>query len=222
MTISAIIIILGSILFPQDEIPVDTLLINQGKILQNQEQILEETAEILGEVKYIDPLEGKRFGIEFNPAYFLMSTAEDDGYIITAGYSLFPENKKIEIAFPIYFNTSDNIRIIHIDSHLRAFLGKHRNGFYISTGLRMTNLKGRKGNSGWLYNEEESDEITSTFKTGLTFGIGYRIFGKNDWYWGTSLFAGRYFGEETDYYDAGTANGKIIIDMELLKFGSTF
>ena len=70
---------------------------------------------------------------------------------------------------------------------------------------------------------DESNEITSVRKIGLIFGIGYRIFGRNGWYWGTSLFGGRYFtNTEFSISGAGTAGSKAIIDGELLKIGKTF
>ena len=70
---------------------------------------------------------------------------------------------------------------------------------------------------------DESNEITTVTKIGLIFGIGYRIFGRNGWYWGTSLFGGRYFTDtESSIIGAGNAGSKGIIDMELLKIGKTF
>ena len=79
--------IFTNIYFSQNEIQVDTLIVdtlmlNQKKMLANQEIILEE-------VTYIDPLEGKKYGIEFNPTYFLFSSTSDDGFTITGSVSLF-------------------------------------------------------------------------------------------------------------------------------------
>ena len=70
---------------------MDTLLYNQKKMLGNQKKILDE-------VTYTDPLEGKRYGIEFNPARFLVSSTDDDGLVITGGLSLFSVSKSAEIA----------------------------------------------------------------------------------------------------------------------------
>ena len=209
--------LLGSTIFSQEEIPVDTLLINQEKMLEHQEQILKE-------VTYIDHLEGKKYGVEFNPVYFLVSTTQDTGFVLTGSISLFSVMKNAEIAFPIYYAEGEkDLKVFHLDSHYRYFIGKHRNGFYISSGLRFTSLRGREGESFLGFTWDESDEITSTLKIGLTFGIGYRKFGKNGWYWGTSLFGGRYFTKEsTDFIGAGMANSKSIIDMELLKIGKAF
>ena len=179
---------------------------------------------IKGNTAYIDPLEGKKYGIEFNPASFLLSTISDEGFILTGNFSLFSISKSAEIAFPMYFKKGDeDLAVFHIDSHYRNFLGKHRNGFYISTGLRFTLLKGREGKSFLGYTWDEADDITSISKVGLIFGIGYRIFGRNGLYWGTSLFCGRYFTDnETRIIGAGAADDKFIIDMELLKIGRLF
>jgi len=209
--------IFTNIFFSQNENQVDTLMLNQKKILANQDIILEE-------VTYIDPLEGKKYGIEFNPAYFLLSTTNDEGFTITGSVSLFSVSESAEIAFPIYYSQGENdLRVFHFDSHYRNFTGKHRNGFYLSSGIRFTQLRGREGASFFNWDYDVSNEITSITKIGLIFGIGYRIFGINGWYWGTSLFGGRYITEtESSKVGAGAADGKAIIDMELLKIGKTF
>jgi len=205
-----------NVFFSQNENQVDTLMLNQKKMLSNQDLILEE-------VTYIDPLEGKKYGIEFNPAGFLIASTDDE-LIITGSVSLFSISKTAEIAFPIYYKVGkEDLKLFHLDSHYRLFTGKHRNGFYLSSGIRFTQLRGREGYSFFNWDNNVSEEITSVTKVGLIFGIGYRIFGKNGWYWGTSLFAGRYFtDQEESIIGAGMADGKVIIDMELLKIGRTF
>lgn len=201
----------------QEKIQVDTLLANQQKILNNQEKIL-------GEVEYIDPLDGITFGVELNPVYFLLSSTRDNGFGVTGSISLFSVTDRAEIAFPFYYATGeDELKSFSVDCHYRSFIGKHRNGFYFSSGLRYTYLHGREGNSFLGITYGELDEVTSTSKLGLTFGIGYRKYGYNGWYWGFSLFGGRYFsGDNTDYLGGGMANNKSIIDMELLKIGKLF
>ena len=209
--------IFTNVFFSQNENQVDTLMLNQKKMLANQDLILEE-------VTYIDPLEGKRYGIEFNPAGFLLSTTSDEGFTITGSLSLFSVSESAEIAFPIYYKVGEkDLKLFHIDSHYRFFTGKHRNGFYLSSGIRLTQLRGREGYSFFNWDNNVSNEITSVTKIGLIFGMGYRIFGRKGWYWGTSLFGGRYITEtEFSIVGAGAADGKAIIDMELLKIGKTF
>ena len=201
----------------QEAAKTDTLLSNQKVIIQNQEKMM-------GEILYDDPLAGKRFGVELNPVYFLASSAGEEGFILTGGVSLFSVSDKAEIAFPFYYaQGSDDLSILSVDCHYRNFLGKHRKGFYISSGLRFTSLQGREGYSyfsGW---DEEEGRLLTESKLGLTFGIGYRKYGYNGWYWGTSLFGGKYFSdEELNISGGGLANSQVILDMEILKIGKMF
>jgi len=63
----------------------------------------------------------------------------------------------------------------------------------------------RFGNFDFAFHEKK-------LKLGITFGFGSRIFGKNGWYWGWSLYAGKYFNIKDG----------VIIDYEFFKFGRTF
>ena len=197
MNIILLLLISITMIYAQEEIPVDTLLINQEKMLENQEKLLEE-------IIYLDPLEGKKFGIEFNPMGFVMSTTRSDGFSIRGGVSLFPSSMKAEIAFPIYynsdihiFNINTGVRVFQIDGQYRGFIGKYRKGFYFSSGLRYISMEG--------------DFSGDDKEFGLTFGIGYRIYGQTGWYWGTSIYGGRYLTED-----------QAILEIELLKFGILF
>ena len=186
--------------FSQEEIPTDTLYMKMDTLLINQGQMLKNQEEILDEVIYVDPLEGKFFGIELNPIGLLMSTVNSDGFTLRAGVSFFPSSMHGEIAFPIYYRqNSDNFTetVFQIDGQYRGFVGKHRKGFYFSSGLRYISMEGE-----FLGDDKEF---------GLTFGIGYRIYGQTGWYWGTSIYGGRYLTEE-----------QVIIEIELLKFGMLF
>ena len=52
-------------------------------------------------------------------------------------------------------------------------------------------------------------------KSGISFGVGYRIFGRNNLYWGCSIYYGKYyFGS-----DEGSDN---FMNLEFFKFGKTF
>ena len=202
--------------FSQEEIPVDTLYMKMDTLLINQGQMLKNQEKLLDEVIYIDPLEGKKFGIEVNPVGLLLSTINSDGLTLRAGVSFFPSSSHGEIAFPIYYRqqTSENIfsetlnsteTVFQIDGQYRGFIGKHRKGFYFSSGLRYR-YKDTSYSSTTL-----SDSNSTTNDIGLTFGIGFRLYGLTGWYWGTSLYGGRYLTEE----DA-------ILEIELLKFGRLF
>ena len=210
-------------IFSQKEIAVDTLLIKMDTLLINQGQMLVNQEKILYEVEYIDPLEGKKIGIEFNPAGFLLASTTDE-IEISGGISLFAISKTAEIAFPIYSRVGANdFSLFQIDGHYRKFTGKHRNGFYISSGVRYISITGRDGVDFFGIPLSTSDEISQISRFGLTFGIGYRIFGNNGWYWGTSLFAGRYLTEsDITISGANASDSDKIIDMELLKIGRLF
>ena len=172
-------LIIGTI-FSQEPINADTLFMKMDTLIINQEQMLENQKILLEEVKYIDPLEGKKFGFEVNPIGLLMSTVNSEGFAFRGGISFFPSSMKAEIAFPIYynsdmsiFNINTGVRVIQIDAQYRGFVGKHRKGFYFSSGLKYISMEG----------DFSGDE----HEFGLTFGIGYRIYGQTGWYWGTSL-----------------------------------
>jgi len=211
------IIILASSVFAQDSTRTDSLLANQKIIIGNQELMM-------GEVIYDDPLAGKKYGIELNPVGFLMSTAAEEGFSLTGGVSLFSKSEVAEIAFPFYYAEGERDYAQYtVDCHYRYFLGKHRKGFYVSSGLRFTHIEGQEGYSYFDWDDSPEDQIISDDKLGLTFGIGYRKYGYNGWYWGMSLFGGRYFTDkELNIYGGGISDGKVILDMELLKIGKMF
>ena len=190
-----LIILLLSII--NAEISNDSLatLVSQGKI------------EILEEVKYIDPLEGKIFGVEINPIYTMIYDA--DGFSCSGTFSLFPKNQNAEIAFPFSYKSlplfDSEFPFLNIDAQYRYFLGKHRKGTYIMTGLRFSGFKDR----------QDQFEESSYNKQGVSFGIGWRIFGRSGWYWGCSFYMGKYY--------FGSDNGSDgFMNLEFLKFGKTF
>ena len=68
-----------------------------------------------------------------------------------------------------FFQIYDGVETtFNIDAQYRYFLGKHRNGFYLSSGLRYTKLKGSNGSSFLGFVLSESDDISSTSKFGIT------------------------------------------------------
>ena len=62
----------------------------------------EKTNLILNEVQYIDPLNGKVFGIEINPLYTMFF---DDGFNLSGTISNFSLSNFAEIAFPFKYTT---------------------------------------------------------------------------------------------------------------------
>jgi len=207
--------LISTFIFSQEKVSTDSLMmmiidslkINQ-QLLMNQQKMLENQEEILGEVKYLDPLIGKKIGLEINPIGLLLSSAGSEGFSVRAGISFFPDSLKGEITFPIYYREDSGSLlddyVFQIDGQYRSFIGKHRKGFYFSSGIR------------YLYREKSyiseliSDSHSNNF--GVTFGIGFRLYGTTGWYWGTGLYGGRYF----------TGDDRGILEMELLKFGMYF
>ena len=202
------------------ETKIDTLIGNQKTMLQNQDKILKE-------VSYVNPLAGKTFGIEFNPALALIASA-DGSTVLSGGFSLFSVNRKSEIAFPIFYQnlTGDNKRTsLTIDSHYRYFLGKGQGGFYLSASVRYNYAKGKEANVdlGVIRFSIGETETINVNRFGAGFGIGYRYFSRSGFYWGTSLTLGRYFtGDDKQIEGETLTNGKAYFDIELLKFGFAF
>ena len=177
--------------------------------------------QILEEVEYIDPLEGKKYGFELNPLYTIFYN--QDGFSLSGTFSLFNVDKKAEIAFPFSYRSRSysvfaDSPTANLDIQYRYFLGKHREGFYIMPGLRLSYYK-----SG-IYLEnifvDNPPFRDSYYKQGISFGFGYRIFSREGWYWGFSLYIGKhYFGsvKDSDRFFSDS-----FMNLELLKFGITF
>ncbi|MGH7599972.1 MAG: hypothetical protein ACREOI_26760 [bacterium] len=204
----------------QEEGKIDTMLTNQKKMMTKLDKIYRE-------VEYVDPLANRTAGVEFNPAYLLLASA-DDQLVLSGGFSLFSVNRNAEIAFPIFFedagnNDTDPITF-SVDSHYRHFLGRHQGGFYLSASMRYQYLHGREDTDEipFLSIDTNGEKIT-LHKLGAGFGIGYRYFSRSGIYWGTSLTVGRYFtGTDKQIQRIDLLNGKGYIDVELLKFGIAF
>ena len=183
------------------EISNDSLavLIEKGKI------------QILDEVKYNDPLKDKIGGIEINPLYSMIYS--DDKFSFSGTVSFFPKDQKAEIAFPFSkkTRTDDFFQIdngeattLNIDAQYRYFLGEYRKGIYIMGGLRYSNHEEQNSFTDLQYN-----------KSGVSFGVGYRIFGTKGLYWGCSLYYGKY------YFGSDDGPGSFM-NLEFFKFGKTF
>ena len=188
-----IILLLLSIIFPQD-ITNDSLSV-----------IIKERTDLILEEVYIDPLVDKKFGIELSPLYLMYV---HDG--ISGSFSNFNLSDVAEITFPFSYRTyqrknelgeREERYLTYLDAQYRFFLGKHRIGRWIGAGVRYCSDEDNEGS----YN-----------KVGISFGIGTRIFSEKGWYWGSSLYLGKYYFGEKDRGDSG------FFQFELLKFGFAF
>jgi len=167
--------------------------------------------EILDVVKYKDPLVGKIGGVEINPLYSMLYS--DDNFSFSGTVSFFPKDQNAEIAFPFskktrtddFFQISDGeATTFNIDAQYRYFLGEFRKGIYIMGGLRYSS-----------HDERDSIINLSYDKSGISFGVGYRIFGGKGLYWGCSIYYGKYYFGSDD----GPSN---FMNLEFFKFGKTF
>ena len=182
----AIILFLLSIIFPED-ITNDSLSV-----------LIKERTDLILEEVYIDPLAGKKFGIELSPLYTMFF---DDA--LSGSFSNFSLSDVAEITFPFSYRKYINEERIYsyLDAQYRFFLGKHRIGRWIGTGVRFCSDEDNEGS----YN-----------KGGISFGFGTRIFSERGWYWGTSLYLGKYYFGEKD------RGASAFFQFELLKFGFAF
>ena len=189
----AIILLLFSIIFSED-ITNDSLLV-----------LIKERTDLILEEVHIDPLADKRFGIELSPLYSMFI---DDG--LSGSFSNFTLSNVAEITFPFsyrtYLRTNDigekkERNYSYLDAQYRFFLGKHRIGRWIGAGVRFCSDEDNEGS----YN-----------KGGISFGFGTRIFSETGWYWGTSLYLGKYYFLDKNRGDSG------FFQFELLKFGFAF
>ena len=191
-----------AVLITKDNISNDSLAV-----------LLAQTRDILlDEVKYEDPLIGKKGGIEINPLYTLIY---DEEFSFSGSISFFPKGQNIEIAIPMALKQiegNNGQARFRADLLYRYFLGKHRKGRYIMWGFRHATFKDYDYDS-WDDDYQIIDEYS---KIGISFGIGSRTFSKSGIYWGWSFYAGKYLTGTDDDGPSGFMN------FEFLKFGKTF
>ena len=182
-----------------------------------------------------DPLQGKKYGIDFNAAYLLASLG--DNVLLSGGFSMFNAERKTEIYFPIFYvNSNSNSyngssSALLMDAHYRKYLGNTLNGFYIGGLFRValvnetiSTYTPSYNNNYNYYSGSYSYSNRDQTKIGLGFEIGGRVISYSGWYWGWSIAFGKYFGNNNGYggnYLLGVGDN-ILIDMDLLKFGYAF
>jgi hypothetical protein len=214
------LLILAGIGLAQEPTKIDTVLTNQKTMMNKLDKIYQQ-------VEYVDPLANKTAGVEFDPAYLLLASANDQ-LVLSGGFSWFSADRNAEIAFPLFFRNAgkddtDPITF-SVDSQYRRFLGQHQGGFYLSASVRYQYLHGRQDADAIpFFSTGTNGEKITLHKLGAGFGIGYRYFSRSGLYWGTSLTVGRYFtGTDKQIQGVDLLNGKGYVDVELLKFGIAF
>ena len=170
------------------------------------------------------PLEGRKYGVEFNFPRLL--TYSDSWKSISGTFSYFDHDEKIEIAVPWLIARhqnrydSDNYDVKTIDVHYRKFLEDRLSGFYISGFTRLAYIDGRL---------QDENMRQKTLKLGIGVGLGVRILPENSrFYWGFGLYVGRYLGNQNEIYKTRDFDFliyddiPIIVDFDFLKFGYAF
>lgn len=193
---------------------------------------------------FATPLEGRKYGFEFNIPRLLLTSPEMKG--LSGTFSYFNHNNNTEIAIPWliakygsgkdeYINTKagrikeDNTPLLNrsFDIHYRKFIFDKLNGLYLSGFTRFSHFDGARylNDSPNILNKKT--EPFSKLRTGFGVGIGYRVFPENGrTYWGAGVIVGRYIDNKN--YSLVNNDGPfeydspIIIDAELLKFGFSF
>ncbi|MFA6015760.1 MAG: hypothetical protein WC742_11905 [Gallionellaceae bacterium] len=189
-------------------------------VIQMQERIYDKVEN--------DPAKGKNFGVELNLVRLLL--ADKNFTEISGTVSYFNHQAKAEIAFPFFYSEDkgatgvETFKVSTLDVHYRQYLGETLNGFYLSGFARYAKLEGVTGENLYFITINNGPVKTED-KFGVGFGMGYRVFSKMGLYWGSSLSLGRYlvgnndmFAYDSVFYD----DNRVIMDIELLKFGYAF
>lgn len=197
---------------------LDTLLKTQQLMLKNQAKILSNVQK-----RYV--LEGKKYGVEFNPSLVVFGIAVHQ-VMLSGGFSIF-QHKGSEITFPVYFSHSvkkhEERDVLTMDAQYRYFFDKDRPGFFASGGVRYAYLRGKEREHYSDDYDQEHNKIISAHKFGVYFGIGYRYFGKSGFYWGADLILGSYFSDESGKFEESFMDAsRILFDMSFLKIGYAF
>ncbi|MBX7151698.1 hypothetical protein K1X84_08655 [bacterium] len=194
----------------QSDSKIDTVIALQKQMMQKQTELYNEVA--------LEPLTGKNYGIELNPARLLVASA-DKTFSLAGGFSLFNVSRKAEIAFPVLIQSGHGDRYYEVEAHYRRFLGEHQKGFYLSGGATFAHISSKEDE----FLSDVSKSVTRN-KLGVFCGIGYRYFSKSGLYWGTGLSVGRYFTGTDKKVDTFFSSDfeKIYLDFQLLKFGIAF
>lgn len=183
------------------------------------DSLMQISKEIRMEVRKINPLLDKRYGVEINPAFPLL--AAGDGIALTGGLQVFHWDRRAEISFPFQIFKEGSNGLFTQDAHYRRFLGPTQGGAYLSAFARYSYI------ATDIFSWSPENGNTSTYFTdhraGVGFGIGYRLYSRKGLYWGMSLNLGRnLIAQDQDGFpeaDIFIDFGKTIFDVEFFKFG---
>ncbi len=207
---------------------LDRIETKVGSVITTQEKILDVVDE--------EPLQGKNYGIEINP--FRLLFIDKESKTLSGSFSFFNVKSHVEISIPFFVSISKddndwrdtgNFYAFTLDGHYRYFLGQRTKGFYISGFSRFAALHGTLGDDFDFLSNNNNNNRDSTYKLGVGFGIGYRVFSKRNFYWGASLNLGRYIIGDSNRYRSSISGFatdiddlEYIIDVEFFKIGYAF
>lgn len=165
-----------------------------------------------------DNFKNKIIGFEINPGFLLFGN-------VSGGIQLFFVDPTGEISIPFYFYNKNNRQrsyeffflgeensVFDIDVQYRKFSNNIRNGSWAGFGFKYTHLDGIKD-----YDFDDSNFKHEDYY-GIVFGVGYRAYGTNGFYYGISVMTGRYFS----FGEKDTMTDKLIFNVEFLKLGYAF
>ena len=181
---------------------------------------------------------GETMGISLNPIR-LFALGSTQTLSLTGTFSYFDNDNSVEYAIPFFYqqeflNDSANLdngleyqsineKLATLDFQYRKYFRKSSTeGLYYGGLLRYTYLEGdAKYRSG----------VTATqHKFGVGILTGFQLKGKiedMDFYWGANISFGGYLNKEVDVMSSDFSvifgeDGRLFIDIELLKFGIEF
>ena len=182
------------------------------------------------QIKYTPYLNPKyNYGFELNPGLILYALNEEAA-VVSAGFSMYPKNRKTEITIPItyeyskdgsWFGSYKYGQSINLGLHYRRYLTGKVGGIYTSVGLRY--------NYAYLKTENyyEDDKTRIINRLGIGFGAGYRIYSDDRLYWGIGVLIGGYYigrdiSDTMNISTIFTREESAFIKIQLLKVGFAF
>ncbi len=184
---------------------------------------IHEQVKDIHRVTVESPLEGKSWGVEVDPVTPLFIQGKT--LLLFGTVSNFSLQRTAEIAFPLsyqHFGTDGGQTVVSVDADYRYFLSGVQRGFYVSAFARYEMEHYKSYSFDTLDNVVRKNNVAN--RLGIGFGIGDRIFSRAGWYWGWSLYIGRFLtGNDNSAGNSFDDDvGSVIFDAELLKIGFAF
>jgi len=183
------------------------------------------------QTKYTPYLNPKyNYGFELNPGLILYALGEEN-VVISTGFSMYPKNRKTEIAIPLtyeyskdgsWFGSYKYGQSVNLGLDYRHYLTGKIGGIYTSVGLRY--------NYAYLKVEDyylQDNKTRIVNRLGIGFGAGYRIYSDDRLYWGIGVliggfYLGRGISDTRNISTIFTREESAFITIQLLKVGFAF